>query len=126
MGFEINDTPPPEGGYPVGASAGVQHPEPTGENGLGIPVGAVGLPKLVLRWQRLSRTAWDWYCAFLADGALSVTLTGLTAFDAHKSGGAGWRECTSAIMHRPTCKGNAAGGAMTDVEIVFTERVFDV
>jgi hypothetical protein len=124
MGFQINETDPPQGGHPLGNSAGVQHPVATGDNGLGAPVGAVGRPKLVLTWSRLSRVAWDWYCSFLEDGALSATLTQLNVFDAHAPGGAGWRECSSAIMYRPTCKGNTAGGALTDVEIIFTELVF--
>jgi hypothetical protein len=123
MAFQINSTDPPAGGHPRGNSAAVQHPQATGNNGLGEPVGAVGRPRLVLKWRVLNRTAWDWYCNFVGDD-LSVTLTQLQVFDAHKSGGAGWRTCSSAIMHRPTCSGNTAGGALTDVEIVFSELVF--
>jgi hypothetical protein len=123
MGFQINNLDPPEGGHPRGSSPPVEHPQPTGDSGMGRPVGAVGRPRLVLRWSRLNRTAWDWYVSFVGD-ALSVDLTHLRVFDAHKSGGAGWRDCTSATMHRPTTKGNTAGGAMTDVEIVFSDLVF--
>jgi hypothetical protein len=123
MGFQINSQDPPAGGHPRGTSAGVQYPEATGNNGLGEPVGAVGRPSLVLSWSHLNRTAWNWYAAFVGT-APSVELTHLRVFDAHKPGGAGWRDCTSAVMHRPTCRGNAAGGAMTNVEIVFSELVF--
>jgi hypothetical protein len=123
VSFQINNTDPPAGGHPRGSSAGVQHPESTGENGLGEPVGAVGRPYLVLKWSILNRTAWNWYVAFVGSNT-SATLTNLQVFDAHKTGGAGWRTCTSAIMHRPTCSGNAAGGAMRNVEIVFSELVF--
>ena len=123
MAFQINNTDPPAGGNPRGSSAGVQYPEATGNNGLGQPVGAAGRPYLALKWNRLNRTAWNWYAAFVGT-ATSVTLTHLQVFDAHKSGGAGWRNCSSAIMHRPKCTGNVAGGAMTNVEIVFSELVF--
>ena len=121
MSFQINSTDPPEGGHPRGNSAPVQYPEPTGLTGQGAPCGAVGRPRLVLEFSRLNRTAWDWYMAFVGT-ATSATVT-LQAFNAHKSGGAGWQNYSSAIMHRPTASGNTAGGAMTGVKIVFTELV---
>lgn len=122
MAFQINGTDPPEGGHPRGNSAPVQYPEPTGTNGQGEPVGAVGRPKLEITFGKLNRTAWDWYMAFVGSDP-SVALTSLQAFNAHKSGGAGWQTYSSAIMHRPTCTGNTTGGAMTGVKILFTELV---
>jgi len=122
MGFQINGQDPPEGGHPRGNSAPVQYPQPTGSNGLGQPVGVVGRPFLELEWGRMNRAAWNWYMSFVGS-APSATLTQLRAFNAHKTGGAGWQDYSSAIMHQPRASGNAAGGAMTGVKILFTELV---
>ena len=121
MAFQINSTSPPSGCDPVGSGYELHHPESTGLAGDGLACGAIGYPRLTLRFAKLSPAGWEWYTAFTGTN-LSVTLSSLQAYDQYKSGGPGWVTYSSAIMHRPTHAGYYYG-YYKDVVIHFTELV---
>lgn len=125
MPFQINGSAPPAGAKPrSGGAPGDRFvlPEPTGLNGQGEPVGAVGYPSYELYFDVLPSAGWAWYAAFTGAN-LSATLTSLQVWNPYANSGAGgWATYTHAIMHRPIYGTLTWGGtAYADVRIRFTE-----
>lgn len=118
--FQINTTDPPNGTAPGGRSCKLERPETQGNDGLGYPCGAIGLPRVRLSFLHLSVTGWAWYVGFVED-ALSADITSLRVWDPHKVGGPGWTTFSnSGIMHRPTFD-TFEYGSYRNVEILITE-----
>lgn len=118
--FQINSTDPPEEGYPSGDAYFFVLPEPSGLDGQGRPVGAVGLPRLELRFEFLPTNGFEWYAGFVGESNY-VALSSLRAWNPYADGGNGdWETYTSAIMHRPTQEGFTFGGYQS-VVVRFTE-----
>lgn len=120
MAFQINTISPPDGGNPVGGGYQYLLPPSSGADGQGNPCGAVGYPSVVLTFERMSDTVWDWYKDFTGDNP-SVALTSLQVWNPYAAT-PGWvTYSTSAIMHRPNPRGGMSGGYYLDVEIKFTK-----
>ena len=119
MPFQINATDPPAGGTPVGKGYKFVLPEAMGVDGNGLPCGAVGYPRVIVRFNRVTGTVWDWYKDFTGDEP-SVELTSLQVWNPYAATPAWTTYSTSAIMHRPTYE-DISGGDCLDVEIKFTK-----
>ncbi len=77
----------------------VLYPETTARDGMGLPCGAVGLPRISIKFTKMLGTGMDFWRNFFATAsALSVTLTGVTAFDP-RSGT--WKKYTGTLL-RPS------------------------
>lgn len=94
-------------------------PEASGTDGEGFPCGVVGYPSVVVKFERVTGTVWDWYKDFTGDDP-SVELTSLQVWNPYLATPAWTVYSTSAIMHRPTY-GDISGGDYLDVEIRFTK-----
>lgn len=128
MPFQINASAPAAGNGPRSPAVGGSSekfvlPEPTGIDGQGTPVGAVGYPSYELFFDKLSATGFAWYAAFVGT-ATHADLTSLQVWNPYASGGSGaWTTySTTAIMHRPTYERRVEGGLFYEgVRILFTE-----
>ena len=120
MAFEINGSEPPAGARPVGLGYKFILPESTGFNGNGEPVGALGKPRLEIRFEKLNQAGWDWWEA-LTGTSLSATLTSVQFWNPYKSGGVDFDTWTGgAVIHRPTYE-SIQFGQFQGVEILITE-----
>lgn len=119
MPFQINSTSPPAGGNPVGKGYQFILPEARGVDGEGNPCGAVGYPMVIVKFERITGTVWDWYKDFTGDDP-SVALASLQVWNPFLGTPAWVTYSTSATMHRPTY-GDISGGDYLDVEIRFTK-----
>ncbi len=116
--FQINgvdvEPAPPGNGFIL------QHPKPTGTTGEDKPCGAVGKPWLDIRFEVMSETEWNTWCAYTGSD-LSANLTSIRCYDPHKTGGAGWTTFSGAgiIIHRPTYDA-ISGGNFHGVSVKIT------
>lgn len=105
----------PDIAHPLDDGGGVNVVWPAAEarDGSGAPCGAIGLPRIEITSPWLPAAGWAWYTTFFATTTdLTVTLTGLTAWDA-RSGA--WVKYTGAL-HRP--QGSYNGRWYENVRIV--------
>ena len=118
--FEIDDVQPPEGARPIGGGFQPIFPEPTGLDGNGKPVGAVGAVRLILYFEVLGEDAWNWWIAQLA-GALYKTFSSVSFYNPYKTGGAGWEKWSGGgKLHRPTFE-DIDSGNYVGVQVVLTD-----
>lgn len=119
MAFEINGSSPPDDAEPGGYTYRYILPPPTGLDGTGNAVGAVGTPEVELSYQFLSAAGWA-YFVNITGGSPSVDLSSLKVWNPYASSGAGaWETYTTAVMHRPTYERTGWGG-YEGVRIRFT------
>ena len=85
----------------------VEYPTPTAYDGNGLPCGAIGLPRIVIRFERMIGTGMAfWYAFFSTVTMQSVTITGLTAYDPYT---ATWKKYTG-TLERPRVGAVQPGG----------------
>lgn len=79
-----------------GGSIAVEWPAPTARDGNGLPCGALGLPRIVIKFDRMLGTGMAWWNAFFSTATdLSVTITGLSAYEPRA---ASWKKYTGTLI----------------------------
>jgi len=113
--FRINTTDPPDDCDPTGPGYKFILPEATGRDGVGNAVGAVGYPRVEIRFSLLPPEGWEYYAAFCGEDP-SAWINMLELWNPYGPGGGEW-QYFHGVMLRPTYAGTTWGDAYKDVTI---------